>query len=393
MNDHESLDNHRLMDKSLYSDDHIIITVIRSALGIASDQVSLCKEDVQRIEIIAKRQSIIPIIIEGLNNLGCSDLLSEEMNIQKAKAVYDYHQRNESLKQIATAFEADAIDFIPLKGAVLRVLYPQPWMRTSNDIDVLVRDSSVERATVSLEKRTGFKKFKMGFHDVHFANEKVHLELHFNLLDDVGLIDDVFALAWNYAKPEENGYCYKFTAEYQMFYIVAHACKHFKGGGGIGIRPLLDIWLLKTRTVFDDDEVCALCDKAGILKFYETCISLLSTWFENKSHTALTRDFEELVLSGGVFGSAHLKILSRKRRKKGVKYALSRLFIKNTRLKGMYPICKKYPILIPLYQMKRWIYLLKPKKQQEVREELKHARSISQADIDRYDGLMKRLGL
>lgn len=387
------LENHSLKYKCSCSDEHSIIMVIRAALGITSDEISFSQEDVFRIERIAKRQSIIPIIIEGLSNLRYADLLSEETNIQKAKAIYDFHQRNESLKQIASAFEADAIDFIPLKGAVLRELYPQPWMRTSNDIDVLVRECSVERATVSLEKRTGFKKFKLGFHDVHFVNEKVHLELHFNLLDDVGLIDDVFALAWNYAKPKENGYCYKFTAEYQMFYIVAHACKHFKGGGGIGIRPLLDIWLLKTKTVYDDNEVRTLCDKAGILKFYETCISLLSVWFEDQSYTELTRDFEELVLSGGVFGSSHLEILSRKRMKKGVKYALSRLFIKNTRLKGMYPICKKYPILIPLYQMKRWIYLLKPKKQQEVREELKHARSITQADIDRYDGLMKRLGL
>ena len=92
-------------------------------------------------------------------------------------------------------------------------------MRTSNDIDVLVRESMVERATVALEKRTSFRKFKSGFHDVHLVNEKVHLELHFNLLDDVGLMDDVFALAWDYAKPKMIGNCYEFTSEYQLFYI------------------------------------------------------------------------------------------------------------------------------------------------------------------------------
>ena len=310
------LDNHSFRDKCSYSDEHIIIAVIQSALGISSDDVSLCKEDISRIERIAKRQLIIPIIFEGLSKLGYSELIDEEMKVQKAKAIYDYHQRNESLKQIASAFEAENIDYIPLKGSVLRDLYPHPWMRTSNDIDVLVREEAVGKATVALEKETGFKKFKTSFHDVHFANEKVHFELHFSLLDDVESMDDVFALAWNYAKPKEEGSCYEFTSEYQMFYIVAHACKHFMVGGGIGIRPLLDIWLLKTKTVYDDDKVCTLCERAGILKFYETCINLLSVWFENKSHTTLTRDFEELVLSGGVFGSSHLKSCLGKERKK-----------------------------------------------------------------------------
>ncbi len=386
-------ENHRLNDNCAYSDGYLIIRVIQSALGLVQADISIGQADVLSIESIAKRQSIIPIIIEGLCNLGYSNLLTEEMNIQKAKAIYDYHQRNESLKQIVSVFDAENIDYIPLKGAVLRNFYPEPWMRTSNDIDVLVRESMVERATVALEKRTSFRKFKSGFHDVHLVNEKVHLELHFNLLDDVGLMDDVFALAWDYAKPKMIGNCYEFTSEYQLFYIVAHACKHFKSGGGIGLRPLLDIWLLRTKTLYDDNVVCALCDKAGILKFYKTCVNLLSVWFENKSHTQLTRDFEELVLSGGVFGSSHLKILSKKRKNKGLKYALSRLFIRENRLKGIYPICKKYPVLIPLYQMKRWIHLLQPKKQHEVREELKHARTINQTDIDRYDKLMKRMGL
>ncbi len=393
MNDDVLIDKQSVTDASSYSDDHIIISVIKSALGVALEDISLCKEDVLHIERLAQRQSIIPIIIEGMNNLRNADLLSEEMKVWKAKAIYDYHQRSESLKQIKNVFEEAKIDYIPLKGSVLRDLYPHPWMRTSNDIDVLVRESEVENATTVLEKRSSFKKFKTGLHDIHFVNEKIHLELHFNLLDDVGLIDDVFAVAWEYAKPKGIGNCYEFTPEYQLFYIVAHACKHFMSGGGIGIRPLLDIWLLKSKTVYDESVVRAFCDKAGILKFYEACVSLLSVWFENKSHTELTRDFEALVFSGGVFGSAHLKILSKKRKKKGVKYALSRLFIKNSRIQGMYPVCKKYPILIPVYQMKRWLYLLKPQKQHEVRAELKHARSISQADIDRYDSLMKRMGL
>ncbi|MBO4954226.1 MAG: nucleotidyltransferase family protein, partial [Clostridia bacterium] len=36
------------------------------------------------------------------------------------------------------------IDFMPLKGAVIRQYYPEPWMRTSCDIDIHVKKDRLE---------------------------------------------------------------------------------------------------------------------------------------------------------------------------------------------------------------------------------------------------------
>lgn len=370
-----------------------IIALIQSAFGMHPQAVSLTRDDIPIIEAFANQQSILPLIIAGLENMGYSELLTDSMNTGKLRTTYDYIQRNEALKEISAVLDEAGIDYIPLKGAVLRNLYPQPWMRTSSDIDILIRETEIQKASKVIEDKTSFHQCLKGFHDVHYSNNRVHLELHFNLLDDVEGIDRIMQLAWDYASQSGEGRRYVFSPEYHLFYIAAHACKHFIGGGGIGIRPMIDIWLLRTLTVYNEATVEQLCSDAGILKFYQVCGDLLESWFDNKDKSDVVSSFEELVFSGGVFGSPRSRVLAKRRKGGKLKYAFSRLFIKNSRLKGVYPICKKYPILIPFFQIKRWFKLLLPSKQRKIRKELKVSQEIQQEEVGKYDALLKDLGL
>ena len=43
--------------------------------------------------------------------------------------------------------------------------------------------------------------------------------------------------------------------EYFIFYIVTHAAKHFIQDGGIGIRPILDFYVIRNHIDFDEDIV------------------------------------------------------------------------------------------------------------------------------------------
>lgn len=70
---------------------------------------------------------------------------------------------------------------IPLKGAVLRYIYPAPELRTSSDIDVLVKEEDLESAVAAIENATDFKMLRKAYHDISMVNSQVHLELHFTI--------------------------------------------------------------------------------------------------------------------------------------------------------------------------------------------------------------------
>ena len=91
-----------------------LIAVIVSAFELTSKDIEISSEDVSDITSIANSQKILPIIVDGLKNIGRSDLLTEKMLKDYAKAVYDHTQREVSLKEIADAFEKESIAYIPV---------------------------------------------------------------------------------------------------------------------------------------------------------------------------------------------------------------------------------------------------------------------------------------
>lgn len=353
----------------------------------------MCESDMKSLLNVASRQSILYIVVTGIKNMGGENLLPDDIKNRMLKTTYDYVQRKDSLSQISQVFEKNQIPYIPLKGAVLRDLYPQPCMRTSSDIDVLIHEEDLNKATAALQENTGFRCFRKAHHDVHFKNERIHLELHFSLLSNNEKMDSVLKDAWQYAERVDNSFYYSFSPEYSVFYIVAHAAGHFIREGGIGIRPLLDLWILRTKTKFDENKVQVLCEEAGILGYYKMCTSLISVWFDNTNHSDATKEFEDLVLQGGVFASKHSQIVARGRMSTGARYMFKRVIRSKKDIKAMFPICNRHPGLVPLYQVVRWTHLLNSKKRAETRAEIQEVRMMDPNEVEKYDKLMKLMGL
>ena len=72
-------------------------------------------------------------------------------------AVYRYERINYELNCLTEALNQAEMPFIPLKGSILRQYYPEPWMRTSCDIDILVREEDIDAATQAIEKKLGYE--------------------------------------------------------------------------------------------------------------------------------------------------------------------------------------------------------------------------------------------
>ena len=73
-----------------------------------------------------------------------------------SKAVFRYEQLNYENERICMALEKAQIPFIPLKGSIIRKYYPESWMRTSCDVDVLVHEEDAEKAVDVLVKEYGY---------------------------------------------------------------------------------------------------------------------------------------------------------------------------------------------------------------------------------------------
>lgn len=370
----------------------ILLPVIRAAFDLNSENISISDDDYEKLLKIGQKQSILPIIWSGLKKLGCSEAKIESFDIARLKDTRDYVIRNHFYNSICELLNSKKIPYVPLKGSVLNTLYPEPWMRTSCDIDILVHEYDVDAAISTIEEYTDFRKVKRGFHDISLNNKSVHLELHFSLIENMQDIDRMLLKVWDYSEKTNDGYKYKLSPEYQIFHVLAHMSYHLRRGG-LGIRPFLDLWLLNTRTEYNEKLLSKLLEDSGILTFYEKCCEMLDVWMYGEEYTPELSALEEYCFAGGVYGSKENASAAVLRNGKGLKYIKRRLFVSRTALEGANPKLKKYPVLLPFFQVKRWFNLKDERKRKRIAKELNGTLTISQQKVDSFDKLLKSLGL
>lgn len=312
-------------------------------------------------------------------------------------AVYRCETQSGELSRLRDTLCAAGIPFLPLKGAVLRTLYPEPWMRTSCDIDVLVPEEQADSAARLLSEQLDYAVGAKSTHDIGLtAPSGVHLELHFTLLE-VGRIVEAAPLltaVWEYAAPLNGTLEYVLQDEMFYLYHMVHMAKHFLNGG-CGVRPFLDLWLLEHRVPFDAARRDALLAQAGLTAFAAQARCLSEVWFGDAVHNDVTCDMERYLLTGGVYGSAEALIAVQQLRQGGrARYVLSRIWMPYESLRLKYPALEGRPALTPLYQLRRWGQMLSSSADtKRSLRELRTAASTTEESRARTLDLLKRLEL
>ena len=324
---------------------------------------------------LSKKHDIAPIVDDALNKCGAFEHFpvdieeSEREAIAKIKtkfdeqiftAVYRYENINNELKEIRRVLSEAKIPFIPLKGSVIREYYPEPWQRTSCDIDVLVKEKDADNAAEYLQTRLQYRCEEKWQHDISlFSPSNVHVELHFKLLDsgfkqvkdliDVWSGDEISLLSDSE---------YQMSKELFLLYHIYHMAKHFIHGG-CGIKPFIDLWIIKNKVDFDEEKAQKMLQESGLLAFFERSTDLVNVWFEGKEHSVITQEMENYVLQGGVYGTLEQQLAMSQNKKGGkFKHLMSRIFLSYKDMKIYYPSLKKCPILFPFYQVRRWCRIL-----------------------------------
>lgn len=342
----------------------LTLALIRTAMGGApltdTERQACSDEEIGAALRLADKHDLGQILAWGVKRSG---LVSAEGETCIFKAVYRHQQIKYEYERLCRALEEAGIQFLPLKGSVIRKYYPEPWLRTSCDIDILVHKNELDRVEALLVDGLKYRKDIAHSHDVaYFSPTDVHVEMHFDLIEEsvmaasAGVLRDVWEMATRV--PGCDFRC-EMPDSLFYFYHVAHMAKHLLNGG-CGIKPFIDLWILDNLDGADREERDRLLVKGELFKFAEIARRLSEVWFNTCEHDDLTARMEKYVLEGGVYGEQGDNRLSAQVDQGGgkIKSVLRHVFLPYDAIKYIYPILQKHRWLTPVMQMHRWCRIL-----------------------------------
>lgn len=360
---------------------------------------SLTPEQLESVFSLAKEHDLAHIAGQALgkNKLLPKSEVSDQFRRQTMLALMRCSWLDNAYENICQTLEEAGVPFIPLKGAVLRKYYPETWMRTSCDIDILVKEEMLEAAVKALEEKQKYTRGKKSQHDISLHSpEGVHLELHHTMVEENRAANSSAVLdrIWEDARPREDGSCHYVMSDAMFyFYHIAHMAKHVQEGG-CGVRPFLDLWILNHRVSFDPKKRQALLKEGGLWTFAKVAESLAEVWFSGKEEDKLTARLGSFILHGGMYGSIENDVAIKQTSRGGkLGYALSRIFPPYKTMKFRYPVLERHPWLLPVYHVVRWITVLRKGDGAQSLQELGTNASMSTDAVKNTAELLKQLEL
>ena len=381
----------------------VYFELLRSALGrtaISRDvQDSIKPEVLPKLFKLSKMHDTTHLVAKSLNDNGLLEEGSEakkrflkELNL----AIYRVEQLDFEISSLSEVLEQAKIPFILLKGSIIRNYYPEKWMRTSCDIDVIAKEQDLKKVVEALTAKLGYTIEDRDSHEITLISQSgVSIEVHFELLESrlpkaIKILKDI----WKYVKVKDGKeYQHEFTTDMFYFYHIVHMAKHFVVGG-CGVRPFMDIWVLKQFSPFDLREADKLLKEADLFTFTERAEELANVWFSNAESSPQMKKLASFILNGGAYGSFENGVAVRQVRKGGkFKYYMSRIFVFNEELSGKFPVLKKHRWLNPVFQVVRWFQMLFGGRMNRTVKEIKASGKLTKEQIKETTELIEYIGL
>ena len=384
----------------MMKDTEVLFALLRAGLTgepVSAEVQAACTEEIlEKVYNYARQHGVVPIVGQALSKMQVQDCeVVDDFKKATFMAVYRYGQIKFEYERICKVLEEDQIPFIPLKGAVIRNHYPEPWLRTSGDVDILVKEEDLDRAVDLLVSKLQYHSHGRAEHDVSLTGANCFLlELHFTLLQTPGKAKNILDKVWDDAKPIAPRHCqHVLSNEMFCFYHLAHMAKHVQIGGS-GIRSFVDLWIMGQKIQFDTEKLKALLEKGDRLAFARAAGKLVDYWFNGEKPDQWTKYLETYILSGKMFGSNENRVLIKQKvYGGGIRYILGRIFLPYEQLKESFPILKKYKWLTPIYHVVRWIRLISMGRFLRSAHELSVGSKITDETRDNTYSLIEHLGL
>lgn len=329
---------------------------------------------------VADRHLMTAAVCIALEKTGLMDRcpadIKKKFTEGKTVSVYMTLLMDAERQKLLAFMEEQGIWYLPLKGIVLKELYPQLGARQMSDNDILI-DVNAWKVLRDHMRKNGYKwkNEGAGAHDTYVKQPVYRFEMHRKLfVDDFkGKQRSAFAAYYEtintrMQKDEGNRFGYHLSDEDFYIYFLAHAYRHYSTGG-TGIRTLLDLYVYRlNKRELDEDRIAAETDELGIRSFEMCSRTLAEKLFSFPSRQEELTEEEARMLawmeSSGVFGTtAHhvqngLQELEEAGNGAGTKakcvYLLRRVFPDLTWYRFNEPFVYRHRWLIPFF----WVYRL-----------------------------------
>lgn len=233
------------------------------------------------------------------------ELLERMKRASKLATMKETHQHF-ALEEIREAFEREEIRFVPLKGCVLKYMYPIPQMRTMSDLDILYKEEQLNAVRHCLSELGYELEEEQDVHDVYVRKPFMHIEMHKCLVNRPEKQKQYFDLIWERLRPAEGkAFEHEMTPEDYYLLMIAHMAKHF-ANGGTGLRSLADFHVMRRRQYGNADRtvVKKQLEKLELLDFEKALTELDESVFGGApwKDGALEQSFEYMI-SSGIYGT------------------------------------------------------------------------------------------
>ena len=342
-----------------------IIALVKSA--ITGTKVTVPENfNWQKAFELAEKHQIIPMIYYGVFN---SDLTppNEILSKLEMKTYYCIAVNTKQifeLERIFSAFDQNKICYLPLKGTLLKKLYPNPVLRQMSDADILIKPEQYVKIQ-EIMSGLGFTEILESDHELIWNKKNaLHVELHKRLIPSYNKdYYKYYGDGWKVANPvaTQTGR-HEMSDEDNLIYLFTHFSKHYRDGG-IGIRHMTDLYIfISKKDTLDKKYIENELVKLQLFKFYTNIISTMAVWFDGANENDMTDFITSKILGSGSYGtySAHVAASALKATKPNdsAKIVRSRKRLKMAfppyqKMCLIYPFLKKWPVMMPFMWISR----------------------------------------
>lgn len=328
-----------------------LVVLLRNALN-GSDAPVPENADWENVYRLASRHSVASLVFDAV-----PQEVKDTETGKKWKRAQDAALRKQLLFEnvwtsVSARLEEEKISFLPLKGMVIKDLYPKKGAREFADYDVLYDERRQDDVRRIMEE-TGFETVSLaGVHDVYHMEPVYNFEFHKRLFSVECPWEKAFLDVWDASVPSAaSGVGRKMTDGYFYAYFIAHFWKHY-GRAGSGLRSFADLHLLKKAETFSQEtreSAERKLSEAGLSDAEKELSCLAELLFGDGTDVEkIPYDRVGFCLESGVYGRFSNAVRSEVGKRGKAGYFIRRAFPPMSSMRVLYPVLDSAPVLLPV---------------------------------------------
>ena len=320
------------------------------------------KMDMALLYKVAEDHSLSAIVAYALETAHVHISAFEDAKNRAIKKciLFDYER-----EKILAELEAAGIWYMPLKGVILKELYPRIGMRQMCDNDILF-DKKYQASVKLIMQGLGYDviSYRVGCNDKYNKLPVLNFEMHHSLFSEGH--EKQFYDYYNDIKNKlfsetDNGYSYRFTDEDFYIYMIVHEYKHYRDGG-TGLRSLVDeyVYINKYSSKLNMSYIETELKKLGIFEFEKNQRILSKKIMCGVKLEKYEKEILDYIIFSGTYGNIenHVKNKAGFTISSKICYLFHRVFITMPQIKSSYPFFNDYKFLLPILPAYRLVKLL-----------------------------------